>query len=127
MTHPTKPISPLRRRTLEDMTLRKLSPQTQTAYIRGVINLTRFLGRSPDTATPEDLRRYQLHLVDHGTSPVMLNALITAVRFFFGVTLDRADALAKAAALLVLQKKMPRPSGGTAMTTDCGGGPSDGD
>jgi site-specific recombinase XerD len=90
---------------LEDMTLRKLSPQTQTAYIRGAINLTRFLGRSPDTATPEDLRRYQLRLVDHGTSPVMLNATITAVRFFFGVRLDRADALAEAAALLVLQKK----------------------
>ena len=95
MTHNTRPISPLRQRMIEDMTLRKLSPQTQAAYIRAVINLTRFLARSPDTATPEDLRRYQLHLVDTGTSSNMLNATITALRFFFGVTLDRADAMAK--------------------------------
>jgi site-specific recombinase XerD len=80
---------------IDDMTLRKLAPQTQTAYIRAVINLTGFLGRAPDTATAEDLRRYQLHLVDTGTSSIMLNATITALRFFFGVTLDRPDALAK--------------------------------
>jgi len=95
MTHTTKPISPLRQRMIEDMALRKLSPKTQSKYLRAVINLTRFLGRSPDTATAEDLRRYQLHLVDTGISPVMLNATITALRFFFGVTLDRAEAMAK--------------------------------
>jgi integrase/recombinase XerD len=95
MTHTTKPISPLRQRMSEDMALRKLSPKTQSKYIRAVINLTRFFGRSPDTATAEDLRRYQVHLVDNGTSSIMLNAAITALRFFFGVTLDRADALAK--------------------------------
>ena len=95
MTHNTRPISPLRQRMLEDMMLRKLSPQTQAAYIRAVINLTRFLGRSPDTATPEDLRRYQLHLVETGTSSITLNATITALRFFFGATLDRPDALSK--------------------------------
>ena len=95
MTHNTRPISPLRQRMIEDMTLRKLSPQTQAAYIRAVINLTRFLARSSDTVTPEDLRRYQLHLVDTGTSSNMLNATITALRFFFGVTLDRADAMTK--------------------------------
>jgi len=80
---------------IDDMTLRKLAPQTQTAYIRAVINLTGFLGRAPDTATAEDLRRYQLHLVNTGTSSIMLNATITALRFFFGVTLDRAEAMAK--------------------------------
>ena len=95
MTQTTKPISPLRQRMIEDMRLRKLSPKTQSNYIRAVINLTRFLGRSPDTATAEDLRRYQLHLVETGTSRRMLNATITALRFFFGVTLDRPDALAK--------------------------------
>jgi integrase/recombinase XerD len=95
MTHTTRPISPLRQRMIEDMTLRKLSPQTQAAYIRAVIKLTRFLGRSPDAATPEDLRRYQLHLVETGTSHIMLNATITALRLFFGVTLDRAQALAR--------------------------------
>jgi len=80
---------------IEDMALRKLSPKTQSNYVRAVINLTRFLGRSPDTATPEELRRYQLHLVDTGSSAVMLNRAITALRFFFGVTLDRADVMTK--------------------------------
>jgi len=95
MTHPSKPVSPLRQRMLEDMALRKLSPQTQAAYIRAAIHLSRFLGRSPDTATTEDLRRYQLHLVETGSSSIMLNTTITALRFFFGVTLDRPEALAK--------------------------------
>jgi integrase/recombinase XerD len=95
MTHTTKPVSPLRQRMLEDMALRKLAPKTQSHYIRAVINLTRFLGRSPDTASPEDLRRYQLHLVETGTSRIMLNHTITALRFFFQVTLDRPEAMAK--------------------------------
>jgi len=80
---------------IEDMALRKLTPHTQSHYLRAVINFTRFLGRAPDTATPEDLRRYQLHLVETGTSSSSLNAAITALRFFFAVTLDRADAMAK--------------------------------
>ena len=95
MTHHTKPISPLRQRMLEDMALRKLSPQTQAAYVRAVANFTRFLGRSPDTATAEDLRCYQLHLVETGTSSIMLNATITALRFFFGVTLDHTEVMTK--------------------------------
>ena len=95
MTHNTKPISPFRQRMIEDIQLRKLSPQTQAAYIRSVIKLTRFLGHSPDTAMAEDLRRYQLHLVETGTSSIMLNHTITALRFFFAVTLDRPEALAK--------------------------------
>ena len=95
MTHNPKPISPLRQRMIEDMALRKLAPTTQSHYLRAVINLTCFLGRSPDTASPEDLRRYQLHLVKTGTSSIMLNHTITALRFFFGATLDRPDALAK--------------------------------
>ena len=95
MTQTSKPISPLRQRMLEDMALRKLAPKTQSNYLRSVINFTCFLGRSPDTATTDDLRRYQLHLVETGTSSIMLNATITALRFFFTVTLDRADAMAK--------------------------------
>jgi len=51
---------------IDDMRLRKLSPKTQTGYIRALKRLAGFLGRSPDTATAEDLRRFQLHLVDHG-------------------------------------------------------------
>ena len=54
-----------------------------------------FLGRSPDTASVEDLRRYQLHLVDHGISPISLNATITGLKFFFEVTLDHGELMAK--------------------------------
>jgi integrase/recombinase XerD len=95
MTQTTKPISPLRQRMLDDMRMRKLSDKTQSHYIRAVVNLARFLGRSPDTATAEDLRHYQLHLVETGISRIRLNATITALRFFFGVTLERPEALAK--------------------------------
>ncbi len=91
MTESTKAISPLRHRMLEDMRMRKLSPKTQKQYIRHVANFTRFLGRSPDTAEAEDLRRYQLHLVEAGTSNITLNANITGLKFFFGVTLDRPE------------------------------------
>jgi site-specific recombinase XerD len=89
MIDSTKPISPLRQRMLDDMTLRKLAPQTHTAYIRAVVNFTRFLGRSPDTAEAEDLRCYQLQLVEQGISSTTLNATITGLKFFFAVTLDR--------------------------------------
>jgi hypothetical protein len=58
----------------EDMRMRKLSRKTQAAYIRSVRRLAAYLGRSPDTATVEELRNYQLHLVDQGTSPITLNA-----------------------------------------------------
>ena len=74
MTQTTKPISPLRQRMLDDMRMRKLSVKTQRHYIRAVINLTRFLGRSPDTATAEDLRRYQVYLSEYVTPPISLNA-----------------------------------------------------
>lgn len=95
MTQSTKPISPLRQRMIEDMTLRKLNPKTQTAYIRAVKRLTQFLGRSPDSAETEDLRRYQLHLVEQGISSITLNATITGLTFFFEVTLDRAEVMKK--------------------------------
>ena len=95
MTQTSKPISPLRQRMIDDMTLRKLSPQTQGAYIRAVKNFTRFLGQSPDAASAEDLRRYQLHLVDQGISSGNLNATLTGLKFFFETTLQRAEAMAK--------------------------------
>jgi site-specific recombinase XerD len=104
MTETTHTISPLRQRMLDDMRLRKLSPKTQTGYLRAVKRLAGFLGRSPDTATVEDLRRFQLYLVDHGTSPVTLNATITGLKFFFDVTLDRAEAMAKMQPLRVPRK-----------------------
>ena len=95
MTQATGAISPLRQRMIDDMRMRKLCDQTQAGYIRAVRQLAAFLERSPDTATVEDLRRFQLHLVDHGVSPITLNATITGLKFFFDVTLDRGELMAK--------------------------------
>jgi len=95
MDQPTQTISMLRHRMIEDMRMRKLSPKTQGSYIRCVRQLAKYLGRSPDTATAEDLRGYQLHLVDQGISPVSLNAMITGLKFFFEVTLGHEELMAK--------------------------------
>ena len=95
MTHTSQGISPLRQRMIDDMRMRKLAPKTQAGYLRVVGQFAVFLERSPDTATVEDLRRYQLHLVDHGASPVSLNAAITGLKFFFDVTLHRAELMAR--------------------------------
>ncbi len=88
-------VSPLRQRMLDDMRMRKLGAKTQTGYVRGVRRFAAFLGRSPDTATAEDLRRFQLDMVDHGASPMTINATLSALKFFFDVTLDRAEQMAK--------------------------------
>ena len=90
-----KPISPLRQRMIDDMRMRKLCDKTQTGYLRAVRQFAKYLGRSPDTATVEELRNYQLHLVDHGISPVSLNAAITGLKFFCEITLDRPELMAK--------------------------------
>jgi len=84
-------ISPLRRRMIEDMTIRKLAPKTQASYIRAVWNFTMFFGRSPDQASAEDLRRYHLHLASSGVAVPSQNATVTALRFFFTVTLGRGE------------------------------------
>src|ERR1035437_1533990 len=104
MTQSTQDTSALRRRMLEDMRMRKLSPKTQSGYIRKVKRFAAFLGRSPDTATAEDLRRYQLHLVDCGVSPISVNAAITGLRFFFEITADRPEVTAKMQPVHVPQK-----------------------
>jgi integrase/recombinase XerD len=104
MNDSTQEISPLRQRMLEDMRLRKLAPQTQASYIRSVLRLAKYLRRAPDTATVEDLRNFQLQLVDRGTSPITFNATITGLKFFFGVTLDRGELMAKMKPVFV-----PRP------------------
>jgi integrase/recombinase XerD len=93
MTDSNKSTSPLRQRMIDDMTLRKLSPKTQAAYLRAVLRFTRFFGRSPDLAAPEDLRAFQLHLVEAGVSSTTINATITGLKFFFGLTLERPAAL----------------------------------
>jgi integrase/recombinase XerD len=87
-----KPISPLRARMIEDMTVRNFGAATQREYIRAVKKLACFLGgRSPGTATAEELRAFQLHLSKTGTNPPTMNATVTALRFFFKTTLDRPE------------------------------------
>jgi integrase/recombinase XerD len=86
-----KPISPLRQRLIDDMTARRYGEKVQKAYVRHIRTFAAFLGRSPDTATKEDLRRFQLHLAQQQISPGSINAAIAALRFFFTVTLERPD------------------------------------
>ena len=95
MNPSTQTISPLRQRMIDDMRMRKLSPKTQSHYLRAVRQFAGFLHRPPDTASVEDLRNYQLYLVDHGISPVSLNAAITGLKFFFDVTADHPELTAK--------------------------------
>lgn len=84
-------MSPLRRRMIEDMTIRKLAPKTQQGYVQRVKNFAVFLGRSPDTASFEDVRRYQLHLAASGVGVPTLNQTVATLRFFFKVTLKRHE------------------------------------
>ena len=95
MAQPSQPISPLRLRMIEDMRIRKLAPKTQSSYILGVKKLADFMGHSPHTATAEDLRQFQLFLTNQGTSRITINATITALRFFFEVTVDNKDIVTK--------------------------------
>src|ERR1700737_5346587 len=84
-------ISPLRRRMIEDMTVRNFVPKTQSDYIRRVKNFAVFLGRTPDRASREDVRGYLLRLASSGVGAGTVNGTGSALRFFFDVTLDRAD------------------------------------
>jgi integrase/recombinase XerD len=80
---------------IDDMRMRQLAPKTQAGYLRIVREFSRYLGRSPDTATVEELRCYQLHLVEHGTSSISLNAAITGLTFFFEITLHEPELKAR--------------------------------
>ncbi len=104
---PDKPVSDLRRRMLADMTIRSFSDKTRHDYVRHVEALAVFLGRSPDTATGDDLRRFQLHQVEQGTQPPKLNSQASALRFFFTITLGRAD-IAHQLARAHYPRKLPR-------------------
>jgi site-specific recombinase XerD len=83
--------TPLRTRMIEDMRVRGLGDKAQKAHIRAIKDFAGFLRRSPDTATPDDLRAYQLHMTDTGITPTTFNARIVALRFFFGMTCGRED------------------------------------
>jgi integrase/recombinase XerD len=85
------PVSPLRQRLIDDITARRFSEDTKKDYVRNVRKFADFLGRSPNTATSEDLRRFQLHMAQQQVGPSTINAAITALRFFFTVTLEKPD------------------------------------
>ena len=84
-------MTPLRQRMLHDMLMRGLGPHSQRDYICHVRRLAAFLGRSPDTARAEDLRRFQLYQHENGVSPATINGAVSALRFLFAVTLKRRD------------------------------------
>jgi len=84
-------ISPLRRRMIEDMTVRNLSPATQRSYIHAVKKFSEFFERSPAKLSAEDVRAYQLHLVSKGAAWASLNQAVCALRFFYKVTLGKAQ------------------------------------
>jgi len=83
--------SPLRRRMIEDMTVRNLSPATQRSYVYAVAKFSRYFGRSPDRLGVEDVRAFQVHLASTGISWPALNQTVCALRFFYGVTLGRQE------------------------------------
>ena len=108
MSKPTiqESVSPLRQRMLEDMAMRGLREETQHDYIRFVRSFAAFLGRPPDTATAEDIRRFQVHQAESGVQPPTINSSVSALRFFFTVTLDRPD-LSRRFVLVRHPRKLP--------------------
>ena len=106
------PISPLRRRMIEDMTVRGFGEKTQSDYIRHVKNFTIFLGRSPDTAEGEDLRVFQVRQREQGVQPPTMNGAVAALRFFFTTTCDRPE-MARHLRLVKQPQKLP-----VVLTTD---------
>ena len=99
-------ISPLRRRMIEDMSIRKFAPKTQHDYVQRVKDFAAFLGHSPDTAKSEDVRRFRLHLASSGAGAPKINATVSALRFLFKVTLDRPE-LAKHLSFMHEPRKVP--------------------
>jgi integrase/recombinase XerD len=94
-TSPTPSVSPLRQRMIEDMVMRKLKPTTQKGYLRSVKRLAQFLGHSPHSATAEELRCFQLDLVNQGATTTTINGLLSGLHFLFDVTLNNPDVLRK--------------------------------
>ena len=99
-------MSPLRRRMIEDMTIRNLSPATQRSYVHAVSKFSRYFGHSPDRLGLEDVRAYQVHLISKGISWASLNQVVCALRFFYGVTLG-CDAIPERIAYAREPRKLP--------------------
>ena len=103
----TDSVSPLRQRMIEDMAARKLNPHTQRSHIQSCKRFAAWLKRSPDTATPDEVRLFQLHLIESGASICNRNRIMTGVRFLFRVTLRRHDLAAEVWHLKEPQKLPP--------------------
>src|ERR1700729_2702961 len=101
-----RPVSALRQRMLEDMAMRGLRSHTQRDYVRFVRSFPAFRGRSPDAAQAEDIRRFQVHQRESGVQPPTINGSVSALRFFFNVTLDRPD-LSRRLVLARFPRKLP--------------------
>src|SRR5580700_743836 len=101
-----RPVSPLRARMIEDMTVRGFNERTRGRYVRHVRAFAALIGRSPDTATAEDLRLFQLHQTQIGMQPPSINGAVSALRFFFTVTLDRPD-LARRLTVVPYPRRIP--------------------
>jgi integrase/recombinase XerD len=103
----TTTVSPLRRRMIEDMAARNLNPHTQRSHISSCRRFAAWLKRSPDTATADEVRRFQLHLIESGQSICNRNRIMTGVRFLFRVSLRRHDLTAEVWHLKEPQKLPP--------------------
>jgi site-specific recombinase XerD len=86
-------VTPLRQRLIDDLRVRNYSPRTIAAYVAGVAKFAKHFGRSPDQLGPDDLRAFQVHLVDAGASWSQFNQVVCGLRFFYAVTLSRPDAV----------------------------------
>ena len=102
----SQPISPLRQRMLEDMAMRGLRQETQRNYLRSVRSFAAFLKRRPDTATPDDIRRFQVYQAESGVQPQSVNCSVSALRFFFTVTVARPD-LSRCFIIVRYPQKLP--------------------
>ena len=104
-------MSPLRRRMIEDMTIRNLSPATQRSYLHAVSRFSQYFGRSPDRLGLEDVRAYQVHLASKGVAWGSLNQVVCALRFFYGVTLGR-ETIPERIVYARAPRKLPTVLGG---------------
>ena len=117
-----RPVSPLRARMIEDMTVRGFNEHTRRDYVRHVRSFAGFIGRSPDTATAEDLRLFQLHQTQSGMQPPSINSSVSALRFFFTVTLDRPDLSRRLTVVPLLLRAAAAPKYKAAFATAYGAG-----
>jgi integrase/recombinase XerD len=102
----SQPVSPLRQRMLEDMAMRGLRQETQRNYLRSVRSFAAFLRRPPDTATADDIRRFQVNQAENGVQPQSVNCSVSALRFFFTVTIGRPD-LSRCFVIVRYPQKLP--------------------